>query len=407
MQRASSSEARSNEEARRSDKDSPVPDSCDLPSLETAMTSGFLNAENGLKTDPGARSMDKSDPNEVKVSASKPTKNLSAYNFYFKDQRRKMLEKLPIRPEGKPRRSHGKIGFSEMAKTIAAGWKSIDAETRSQYEYLAKQDKARYVRELEEWKGRHQFLDEGKLSRYLHSKGVADSSRSPIEGNDDAELRPDVYGSAGGVFMGASTGIPLTTGTIDSLHSNVQLLHATLHTKSQNAIEQLARPLRAAASLPNMQQFTSLQPTPLDNLPAISSLPSFRATTSPERFTSNQVPTQNALHAQSLSSWGTAFEGIPGGLSLLRQPAETPDPLNRYLVQRHPPPHPFPPPDSEQHAQDMPYPTRNASGRGAPEFPFLNASTPGISILANELDNEGVDFFLNLFRGSNPDNHKA
>jgi HMG-box domain len=372
------------------------------------MTSGFLNAEHGLKTEPGVRSIDVNCPNEVKMSASKPkpTKNLSAYNFYFKDQRRKMLEKLPIRPEGKPRRSHGKIGFSEMAKTIAAGWKSIDPESRSHYEYLAKQDKERYVRELEQWKGQQQVLDQSKLSRYLHSKADANASRSPIGRDAEVELRPGACGSAPGAFINASTGTPLATGTIDSLYSNVQLLHASLQSKSQNAIELLARPLRAAASLPNMQQFTSPPPTPLDSLPAISSLPSFRAPKTPEKFTPNQVLIPNAMHSQSLSSWGTTFDGVPVGLTLLRQPEGTHDPFNRYLVQRHPPPHPFPPP--EQHAQARPHSSHGVSARDAAEFHLLNASsTPGISILANELDNEGVDFFLDLFRKSNPDIHKS
>lgn len=399
MQRASFSEARSNEEAKRSDSDTLEPDSRDLLSLETSTTSGFQSAEHGLKKKPGVRSMDRNKPTEVQVSASKPTKNLSAYNFYFKDQRRKMLEKLPIRPEGKPRRSHGKIGFSEMAKTIAAGWKSIDPESRSYYEYLAKQDKERYVREMEEWKGQQQVLDQGKLSSYLHSKGDADAGRCPAGGDGEVELRPDAYGSAPGAFMSPSTGTPLETA---SLHSNVQLLHASLQSKSQNAIELLARPLRAAASLPNIQQFTS---PPLDNLPAISSLPSFRAPKTPEKFTPNQVLIPNAMPSQSLSTWGSSFDGVPGGLTLLRQPEDTQDPLHRYLVQRHPPPYPFPPPD--QHAQDRSHLTHGVRARDASEFHLLNAGTPGLSVLANELDNEGVDFFLDLFRKSNPDIHKS
>jgi HMG-box domain len=363
--------------------DSREPDCRDFLPLETAMTSGFLIAKHDLKTEPGTRSMDAS---ELKVSASKPTKNLSAYNFYFKDQRRKMLEKLPIRPEGKPRRSHGKIGFSEMAKTIGAGWKSIDAETRRYYEYLAKQDKERYIREMEEWKGKQKVLGQEKLSSYLHSKADAEASSRYMGGEGEVALRPDACGSAPGDFTVASIGSPVATGTFDSLHSNAQLLHASLQTRSQNAIEQMARPLRAAASLPSMQQFTSPTSSPLDSLPATFSLPSFRAHQTTETTTSYQVLTPNAM--SSLSSW-SSFEDTPGGRTLLRQPESTHVTLSRQMVQRHPPPHPFPSPGQKAH--NSPYPV-------ASQFHVLNPTTRGISILANELDSEGVEFFLDLFR---------
>ncbi|KAL7576211.1 hypothetical protein ACA910_013694 [Epithemia clementina (nom. ined.)] len=52
----------------------------------------------------------------------KPKRPLSAYNFFFQSERQTLLRTLPIRPEGKPRHSHGKCGFANMAKIIAKKW---------------------------------------------------------------------------------------------------------------------------------------------------------------------------------------------------------------------------------------------------------------------------------------------
>ena len=82
----------------------------------------------------------------------KPKRPLSAYNLFFKHEREKILAETPVRSEGKPRRSHGKIGFGCLARTIADKWKNIDDETRDYFEDLAAEDKARYKQEKKRWK---------------------------------------------------------------------------------------------------------------------------------------------------------------------------------------------------------------------------------------------------------------
>ena len=83
----------------------------------------------------------------------KPRRNLSAYNYFFKLERKKILSDLPAPSEEKqPRNSHGKIGFAKLARTIAAKWKSLDDEGRAPYIDLATDDKERYVREMKEWR---------------------------------------------------------------------------------------------------------------------------------------------------------------------------------------------------------------------------------------------------------------
>jgi hypothetical protein len=86
----------------------------------------------------------------------KPRRPLSAYNFYFQAQRQSILDSKPVRPEGKPRRSHGKIGFAELARTIAGRWKAIDDTERKIYDDMASADKARYQAEMDEYKKRQE-----------------------------------------------------------------------------------------------------------------------------------------------------------------------------------------------------------------------------------------------------------
>eukprot|EP00977_Amphora_coffeiformis_P008734 scaffold1982_cov93-Amphora_coffeaeformis.AAC.56 len=77
----------------------------------------------------------------------KPKRPLSAYNYFFQFERARLLDALPVRAEGKPRRSHGKLGFRDMAKIIGGRWKAASEETRAYYAQFAEQDKERYKRE--------------------------------------------------------------------------------------------------------------------------------------------------------------------------------------------------------------------------------------------------------------------
>lgn len=103
-----------------------------------------------------------------------PSRPLSAYNLFFKDERQRILDSLPTNnpsnkkegPEdvkdprdeitwpGKRRRPHGKIGFENLAKEIGSRWKLIDEETKEYYKKLALEDLQRYSREMQEYEGR-------------------------------------------------------------------------------------------------------------------------------------------------------------------------------------------------------------------------------------------------------------
>ncbi|GKY95425.1 hypothetical protein MPSEU_000504000 [Mayamaea pseudoterrestris] len=85
-------------------------------------------------------------------ATDKPKRSLSAYNFFFQAQRQNILNAIPSRDDDKPRRSHGKIGFADLARLIASRWKNIDQQEKAVYQQLAADDKARYYREMEVWK---------------------------------------------------------------------------------------------------------------------------------------------------------------------------------------------------------------------------------------------------------------
>lgn len=104
------------------------------------------------------------------IELSKPKRSRTAYNFFFHDERIKLLQTLPVRAQGKPRGgSHGKIGFSEMAKVISAKWKTIDPARMVHYAELANQDKIRYRTEMHEYKERLREQERAKVQEQFHS----------------------------------------------------------------------------------------------------------------------------------------------------------------------------------------------------------------------------------------------
>ena len=98
-----------------------------------------------------------------------PRRPLSAYNLFFKDERKRILEAIPAEEEddntpkdpkdeitwpGKKRTPHGKIGFESLAKTIGARWKQIEGEEMKHYKDLATQDLRRYANQMKEYEAK-------------------------------------------------------------------------------------------------------------------------------------------------------------------------------------------------------------------------------------------------------------
>eukprot|EP00977_Amphora_coffeiformis_P009409 scaffold2179_cov165-Amphora_coffeaeformis.AAC.13 len=82
----------------------------------------------------------------------KPKRPLTAYNIFFRDERQRLLETLPVLKNVKSKKAHGKISFPDLAKRISREWKRISPASKVHYCELACHDKLRYYREMEEWR---------------------------------------------------------------------------------------------------------------------------------------------------------------------------------------------------------------------------------------------------------------
>ena len=93
-----------------------------------------------------------------KKPKDKPNRPLSAYNLFFQAERATMLgddAKVHDQDKGKKRvhrKTHGKIGFAEMARAIGQKWKDLPDDQKKQYLEQAATEKKRYAVELKAWK---------------------------------------------------------------------------------------------------------------------------------------------------------------------------------------------------------------------------------------------------------------
>lgn len=112
--------------------------------------------------------------NTQKKPKDKPKRPLSAYNFFFKEEREKILkivlaedpEKVENEPDtedyinddtmGRLKKEGGKVSFEEMGKLIGQRWKNIDPDRLAKYAELASEDTERYKNEMQTYNGRQE-----------------------------------------------------------------------------------------------------------------------------------------------------------------------------------------------------------------------------------------------------------
>lgn len=87
---------------------------------------------------------------------NKPKRPLSAYNIFFKEERNRILERIPdgdakksASTRKRKKRPHGKIGFESLAKTIGQRWRSLNKDELAIYKSKAQEDLQRYKLDME------------------------------------------------------------------------------------------------------------------------------------------------------------------------------------------------------------------------------------------------------------------
>ena len=113
----------------------------------------------------------------------KPKRPLSGYNLFFRDEREKLLQALPALParnyptkRKNGRDSHRKISFSDLARTVGARWKTLDASVKQEYEDVADRDRKVYYTAVQVWKEQQKALGLPTKMTRDKSKGSANKS---------------------------------------------------------------------------------------------------------------------------------------------------------------------------------------------------------------------------------------
>lgn len=143
---------------------------------------------------------------------------LSAYNFFFKEEREKIIKIVnsenpfakDIQPDkdaedyldeeavGRLKKEGGKISFEEMGKIIGARWKNIDPDRLGKYSELAAEDTERYKNEMQAYNGRQ----EAKMRSEAMKPAVPYSVHPSVPGVGGSPS--SAVGSASAYSMGAS-----------------------------------------------------------------------------------------------------------------------------------------------------------------------------------------------------------
>jgi hypothetical protein len=142
---------------------------------------------------------------------------MSAYNFYFKSERARLLsDKASVEcatGEAAPDKAHlsgagpddtkPKLGFANLARGVAARWKMLDSTAKVWFEESARLDKLRYQTELAVWKANQvkiqsALCDESgssqsqgdiqpvqKVAPFAHLKVVTPEKKASCLGNKD------------------------------------------------------------------------------------------------------------------------------------------------------------------------------------------------------------------------------
>ena len=139
----------------------------------------------------------------VVLQPKKPSRPLSSYNLFFKDERKKILDEAQRNQGGDDQTPSNdgdktKISFANLAKTIGTRWKSISSEKLEYYQNLAQKLKEQYKKEMNEYNTKFDLwlkarTEESSAKSAQHTtKNTSTSSATdslPLVGADNMKIR--------------------------------------------------------------------------------------------------------------------------------------------------------------------------------------------------------------------------
>ena len=155
--------------------------------LPASAAAGLGNLTSNMNSDTAATAATKSSKAQAETAAQLPIRALSAYNFFFRDERERIINcdegDNPLDPASlkakrssvsfneekkkqllsghwyrdrtakrRHRKTHGKIAFTALSKVIAQAWRDLPDSEKAFYREVAADDLERYQRELEQYK---------------------------------------------------------------------------------------------------------------------------------------------------------------------------------------------------------------------------------------------------------------
>lgn len=156
-----------------------------------------------------------------KKAKDKPKRPLSAYNYFFKTERQRILkylgrkgdqntesneeeeEVVSAEEESRLVTESGKVSFEEMGKLIGRRWKAITPENLESYNKLAALDAERYKKELADYNEKKEkgAMHEAQRNAMLHMQGQGPGGRPdyypppPYHGGPNGPSSMSMYGA--------------------------------------------------------------------------------------------------------------------------------------------------------------------------------------------------------------------
>jgi len=117
-----------------------------------------------------------------------PKRPLSAYNLFFQRERQAILGdrltqefKVTASSKRKHRKTYGKIGFADMARSIGLRWKQLDSDARREYEKQAKFERERYSKEMEEYRKNESTKKTGLVRQVMLDSGCSYQTNESVQ----------------------------------------------------------------------------------------------------------------------------------------------------------------------------------------------------------------------------------